>query len=427
MAMEFFNNNINNGIVQNPYDQYHDFAQAVFDELWEDTTQIRVIKEQSYPFIDEYTEYEARVDTVSEFSVNTNKMSGDFIKVIYRDIDHPLNHKGQKYKYKTDGTNEEWYLCYDRLNDLNLTPDFKCIRCNNYLTFIKNGKIIKEPCSIGYEMTSTNANVTKDATVAQRRLVCLVQGNDNTKDFEINQKFILQHKQAFKITEVNILQQENNMTEDVTMYTMYIEWIPITSNDNLELNLADYYNSVYDVEINSSNLSLVNGDTGQLTATVKLNDETQSNIDISWSTSDSSVISIDSLGNYQVTGSDGSTATIRAYIDGNEIIYDEITIDVVAIATDNKEIVINPTVMTGRLLEGLSVNISYGVYNNDVLTTDIVTVTPSGASASDYSLTYGTNIVTVTNINKSSIPLTLTFESGILTPKILEITLGGIL
>ena len=427
MAIEFLNTYMDY-MWQDPKDYYHDYAQATIDNVWEDSTQIRKVKEQSYPFTDEYTEHEAHITTVSEFIVNTTKVSGDYIKLMFKDIDHPLNHRGQKYLYAPDGVKENVYLCYDKLNPLTQVPDFKCIRCNNHLTLLKsNGEIVKEPCSIGYEITSTNNNVTKDSTVAQRRMVLLVQGNDNTKDIKLNQRFIFQHRQAYKVTEMNVLNQEDYEDEDVTMYMFYIEWTPInTSADNLELNLADYYNSTYTLAINSTDLSLAPSANGQLTATVKLNDVVQSDIPLKWSTSDSSVVTIDTLGNYQVVGLDGSQAHITCSIDGNETISDTINVSVVATPIVDKKIIIVPST-TQKLLQGKSVDITYGVYSGDILTSDVVVVTPSGANPSCYTLSYSSGKVTVTNIIRSTTNLTLTFTSGALASKTIEIILGGVI
>ena len=425
--MDFLNTYVDY-IWQSPKDYYNDFTQATIDHVWEDTTQLRSIKEQSSLFSDEYTEYEAHVTTVSEFIVNTSKISGDYIKVLFKDIDHALNHRGQKYLYKPDGISENVYLCYDKLNPLTQTPDFKCIRCNNHLTMIgEDGEIIKEPCSIGYEITSTNNNVTKDATISQRRMVLLVQGNDNTKDIQINQRFIFQHKQAYKITEMDISNQEDYNDEVATMYKFYIEWSAILPDkDNLELNIADYYDYNYTLLINSTDLSLLEDSSGQLTSIVKLNDITQSDISIEWSTSDSEVVTIDNSGNYQVTGLSGSTARITCNISDNENVSDYIDIAVADISIESKEIIINPDSDT-TILQGSSLVINYGVYEGNNLTSDIISVTKSGATTDTYSVIDSLNKITITNIKKTTTKLKLTFSSGVLDSKTIELTLGGIM
>jgi hypothetical protein len=415
-----------NNIWETPEEHYKNFNQAVMDSYWQDTTQIRTIKEENYPFDNTYVEQEALVDTVSEFITNTQKVSGDYIKVTFRDIDHTLNHRGQKYLYAPDGVSENTYLCYDKLNPLTQIPDFKAIRCNNHLTImLEDGSIIKEPCAIGYEITGTNNNITKDATVNQRRMVILVQGNNNTKDIKLNQRFIFQHKQAYKITEMNVLNQEDYNDENVTLYTLYVEWSTLSAQDNLELNVADYYQYDYKLSINSTDLSLSNGATGQLTSTVLLNDAETTNVPVQWSTSDVSVVTIDSQGNYHVVGESGSTASITCSIVGHTEVSDSINLSVVATPVVVKELIVSPS-GTISLLQNREQTITYGVYANGVLQSDVVTVSPSGANTSNYTIVYGVNSLTVKNVLKSTTSLTLTFTSGTMS-QVVTIKLGGII
>lgn len=415
-----------NNIWKTPEEHYKNFNQAIMDSYWQDTTQIRTIKEENYPFDNTYVEQEALVDTVSEFITNTQKVSGDYIKVTFRDIDHTLNHRGQKYLYAPDGVSENTYLCYDKLNPLTQIPDFKAIRCNNHLTImLEDGSIIKEPCAIGYEITSTNNNTTKDATVNQRRMVILVQGNNNTKDIKLNQRFIFQHKQAYKITEMNVLNQEDYNDENVTLYTLYVEWSTLSAQDNLELNVADYYQYDYKLSINSTDLSLSNGATGQLTSTVLLNDAETTNVPVQWSTSDVSVVTIDSQGNYHVIGESGSTASITCSIMGHTEVSNSIDLSVVATPVVVKELIVSPS-GTISLLQNREQTITYGVYANGVLQPDVVTVSPSGANTSNYTIVYGVNSLTVKNILKSTTSLTLTFTSGTMS-QVVTIKLGGVI
>ena len=152
-----------------PNETYKELVQETISSQWFNTTQLRTIKEQSYPFSTTYTEYEAWINSVSDISVNTNKNIVGFIRIMFKDINHPLNHRGQKYLYAPDGESENIYLCYDKMNNLTQVPDFKCVRCNNHLTWLDvNGNIVKEPCYIGEEITSTNNQVTKDATIPNR-------------------------------------------------------------------------------------------------------------------------------------------------------------------------------------------------------------------------------------------------------------------
>ena len=58
-----------NAMSESPRQYHHDYLQATIDTFFRDNTQIRVVKEQSYPFTDTYTEYEAYVDSVADATV----------------------------------------------------------------------------------------------------------------------------------------------------------------------------------------------------------------------------------------------------------------------------------------------------------------------------------------------------------------------
>lgn len=424
--MEFLQNYLDN-VYQTPNDYYREIMQKTLEWQFDNTTQLRLIKEQSYPFTINpiYTEYEVWINSVSDITSNTNKNIVDFIRVFYKDIDHTLNHRGQKYLYAPDGVNENIYLCYDKMNALTQVPDFKCVRCNNHLTWLdSNGNILKEPCYIGEEITSTNNQITKDVTVPNRRIVCMVQGNPNTSTIKLNQRFILSHKQAFKITEMNVYSQDDYVSEDVTLYTFYIEWCTLLDSDNLALNLADYYTSNYTLQIDQSDLSLQPLSSGQLTAQVMLNGN-PTTVPLTWTSSNPLVVTIDANGNYNIVGASGTSCTITCTVQGNTNVTDSITISVASVPVSNKVLTVMPNV-----IDSIKVNTSrqiyYGVYINDVKQSDIVTITYTGATSDCYSVVNITDGIEIKCLKMTPTLLNVTFTSGTLT-KTLQIKLSGLL
>ena len=239
MILSNYSQYINN-IAQSPSDTYNSITQETIKKQWDNTTQLRTVQEENYPFNQEYTEYEAWISTISNVSVNTDKIIGDYIGILFKDCDHPQNYKGQKYIY-----NNDTYLCYDRLNKLTQVSDFKCIRCNNVMSWIdRNSKnIYTEPMFLGYEVSSTNNQISKEGTIGNSRLIIFCQANEKTKSISINQRFIFQHKSAFKVEEINNYNQESGTNGDVTFLKFHMVKDTINpQTDNIELNLADYNN-----------------------------------------------------------------------------------------------------------------------------------------------------------------------------------------
>lgn len=239
MILSNYSQYINN-IAQSPSDTYNSITQETIKKQWDNTTQLRMVQEENYPFNQEYTEYEAWISTISNVSVNTDKIIGDYIGILFKDCDHPQNYKGQKYIY-----NNDTYLCYDRLNKLTQVSDFKCIRCNNTMSWIdrESKEIYSEPMFLGYEVSSTNNQISKKGTIGNSRLIIFCQANEKTKSISINQRFIFQHKSAFKVEEINNYNQESGTNGDVTFLKFHMVKDTINpQTDNVELNLADYNN-----------------------------------------------------------------------------------------------------------------------------------------------------------------------------------------
>ena len=416
-----FNEAYDTYMVQDNESYYREFTQNSIDLIFDDSTLVRTVKEESYPFNGTYVDYQCHVDTISDVSVNTTKVSGNYLSLIFRDCSHK-NRRGQKYLYE-----DKPYLCFDKTEDLSEISRTKIIKCNNKISWIdkESGKIITEPIFIGFEMSATNSNVTKDSTVEQRRLICLIQGNEYTKDIVENQRFLLSKTKAFKVTQSYDINLDDINEEYSSMITLYIEWSSVLPQDNKELLVAYYYQSNYKLSINSTDLSLSNGAIGQLTSTVLLNDTETASVPVQWSTSDVDVITIDSQGNYHVIGLNGSTAVLTCSIVGHAEVSDSINLSVVATPIIAKELVVNPN-GTVSVLQGREQTISYGVYSNGILQSDVVTIVPNWTNTNNYTLTYGTNNVKIKNVLKSTTPLTLTFTSGAMT-QVVTIKLGGVI
>ena len=398
---------------------YRTYAQEWIDKSFADTTLVRTVKEEKYPFNKEFVEYQVHVDTVSDVTVNTNKVIGNYLSLLFKDCNHKT-YRGQKYLYE-----DEPYLCYDITKDLSRVSKTQIIKCNNKIRWINSsGATIEEPCFIGWEVTATNNNVTKDSTVEQRRLICLIQGNANTNEIISNQRFLLSKTSAFKVTQVFKENLDKITDEYANMFTMHIEWSSVINADNKDLLLADYYTSNYTLQIDQSDLSLVPSSTGQLTATTMFNGS-PTTVPLAWSSSNPLVATIDQNGNYTIVGLSGTTCTITCTVQGNTTVSDSINISVASVPLGDKTLIITPNVVDSIKVNSTK-SIYYGVYLNGVLQADVITVTPSGASSTCYTITNISGGIDVKCVKVSSVPLTLTFTSGTLT-KTLTISLVGLL
>ena len=414
-------------IAQKPKEYYQGLIQATINDQWINTTQLYIIKEQSaLPFTDEYTEYEAWLDGISDNLINTSKVYSDFVRVLFKDIDHKQNYKGQYYKMNLDGEHEEYYICYDRMGSLDQVADFSCVRCNNVLTWIDEyGKIVTIPCYLGSDISSTNNLINKDGIVPNTRLIILVQANDYTMSIVKNQRFMFQHSTAFKVEEVNNYMQEQGTNGQVTCVKIYVDYSAILPTDNKELNICDYYNSNYSVKIDQGNIEQVNGFQGTLTATVK-DGEDIVDVPLKWSTSDSSVIEIDSQGNYQVVGNVGSMGQIMCSMTDNEYVYDTITITVVEDYLPEKKIVINPNNISS-LNEGESIEFICGVYIEGEKINELVECKTNNINPYSYILSETIDGYRLFVREQSNENLILIFSADGCDDVVMEIELNGLI
>lgn len=414
-------------VAQKPKEYYQGLIQATINDQWTNTTQLYTIKEQStLPFTDEYTEYEAWLDTISDNLVNTSKVYSDFVRVLFKDIDHKQNYKGQYYKINLNGEHEEYYICYDRMGSLDQVADFSCVRCNNVLTWIDEyGKIVTIPCYLGTDISSTNNLINKDGIVPNTRLIILVQANDYTMSIVKNQRFMFQHSTAFKVEEVNNYMQEQGTDGQVTCVKIYVDYSAILPTDNRELNICDYYKSNYSVKIDQGDIEQVNGFQGELTATVKDGDNVV-DIPLRWSTSDSSVVEVDEQGSYQVVGNVGSIGQITCSMADNENVFDTITITVVDNYMSEKKIVINPSDITS-LSEGESVEFVCGVYIEGEKTSDLIKCETNDINPYAYTLSQTAKGYKLFVREQSDENLILTFSADDCDDVVMEIELVGLI
>lgn len=377
-------------VAQTPKESYRSILQATMDSEWENTTRIRTIKEQrGLPFVDEYDEIEVYLDNISDDMINTSKVYSDFVRIIFKDIDHKQNHKGQMYKIAVDDeANEEYYICYDRINRIAEIAETKAVRCNNVLTWRDEyGKIITMPCYLGTDISSTNNQISKQATIPNARMIVLVQANEFTKTIHPNQRFMFQHKTCFKVEEVNDYMWEQGTDGEVTCVKIYINYSTILPTDNKELNICEYYKNNYTVEINQETINQISGFSGKFESIVKDSQDNIVDMPLKWSTSDSDVIIIDEQGNYSIVGENGNMAKIRCSMADNEDSFDEVEINVVDYQIMNRYISVNPKEDT-IIKQGKFKDFMCGVYSEGDKHDDaIITCIGSGVKDDCYTIT----------------------------------------
>lgn len=262
-----------------------------------------------------FVKIEARINQIMDSKVG-DRINDDYRKIIFRD----LNFKpelGSRYKfdnniwivYSTDNIKSVHSSCYIR-------------RCNNTINLQdKYGNIHEEPCVI--DIKPTKSGITEQETMSTpiARQVLMYQVNKWTMPLFINSR-IMFNRQVYKIGSIMELDRTETFNKDsIKLAKCYVDNDLVNEYDNLELQIADYKQYNYSVNVIKDLIGTKNS-TGSLSGSVRL-DNVETDMPIYWYSSNEDIVVIDkTTGDYTLLNS--GIATIYAKMANNENFYAEI-------------------------------------------------------------------------------------------------------
>lgn len=326
----------------NPHEMYRELTQAFIDSQWDNTSAKSPengggIMEQTEIGANEYHCIEAWVSPLVGDVSSGHKDAGDFLQLSFKSIDHETI-RGLYYKF------DNHYWIVNSYNSFNGLYQDVCIRrCNNVLKIVDeaNGAVFSIPCVIDYDLQSPAVQVGKKIITPNSHAQVYVQGNaDTLRLFTLNTRFLLNGKPFKLYTRQDLIDTEysNNKPTFLTL-DLYLD--EIHAQDDLENGLAYNGEYNYEISIDSEDMVLPIGSSGNLNATILLNGK-EAIRQIVWSSSNRAVVEIDDNGQYTVNGENGDVAKISVSIVGNPNVKAEIEIQVANGETVAPAIVLYP-------------------------------------------------------------------------------------
>lgn len=303
-----------------PFDEFHSFEQELINEDFEYSPNWYQDIEQEVEFGSlEFKKIDARINQIMDSKVG-DRINDDYRKIIFRDLSFKPE-LGSRYKfdnniwivYSTDNIKSVHSSCYIR-------------RCNNTINLQdKYGNIHQEPCIIDIKPTKSGVTEQEYMSTPVARQVLMYQYNEWTKPLFVNSR-IMFNRQVYKIGSIMELDRTETFdANSIKFVKCYVDNDLVNEYDNEELQVADYKDYNYSVNVINNLIGTKNG-VGTLTATVSLDNE-EANENVYWYSSNEDIISIGKdTGNYQMNNS--GKATIYAKMINNENFYSEINVEV---------------------------------------------------------------------------------------------------
>lgn len=318
---------------------------------------------------------DTRVRIVHIIEANTGqKLGDDFKEIIFPDMTHP---KGMGMRYFFD--NNYWLTINTDYYHF-VTASTVIRRCNNTLNWLMpNGQVHNEVCVIEYADKNDTFEYRPSINIPRGDINIISQCNQYTNMIKVDDRFLF-NGQAFRCRFINNYLHNNTLDNDSTPL-IYLTMIKdnISAEDDVLNNIASINKYQYTLQINEEPFEQSIGYSGQLTATLKLNNDVVFQ-PLIWSSSDISIATIDNNGNFTLLSN--GLVSFNCRMQNNPIINDFINVTVVPIPIANEQIIISPNQL--QIIQEKYVDYTVYKYNSDVQMPDTFTITATGVPSEYY-------------------------------------------
>lgn len=198
----------------------------------------------------DYSPLEVVIESVK--NENGDSISDDFKKIVFRDIGKRVE-LGMKYRFSykfdlSEPDNEKNVWLVTNTNSSSLDANCVLTRCNGTIwsEYTATGGIIKtheEPIYQTHRLETTAFKYNETLVSDQAGFYGIVQHNKYTRQYYINQRFIIGYDQVYRIEAISKLYANKTyQPENVGYMILYFKKVEKSELDNFETRLA--YNKV---------------------------------------------------------------------------------------------------------------------------------------------------------------------------------------
>jgi len=343
-------------------------------ELFLDATDVYTIQRETTFASNTYEDVTVRIIPVID-SKSGNKRSDDWKSLIFDPYDTFIPIIGSSFYFE-----DNYWLCVFTDNIKSTLVNCTIRRCNCQAKWIDNSGVYHaEAAIIDYDLAGTrNLERSDNLILPEGYIPFFIQSNERTRLIQANQKFLFgpkSHRVGFRIHGggiQNMMTQQTTDEDSNSLMEFVLESYQINPDvDNLDLGVADYYESRYSISLSASQITGNIGESYPINATLLLNNIPTSG-SLTYTSSSSPIATINASGSIAMVASGSTIAT--AYMGGNPAISASALVTVSASSTPvtTTEIRITPSDNVS-ILEGDTASFTSYLYVNGVQQADVFT------------------------------------------------------
>lgn len=289
-------------------------------------------------------------------------------------------------------------------------------KCNAYLRFYDSNGVYREiKARVEDENSNTTLSENKYMTLTNGELYGLVQTNSITSEIKEGSEFIFGNlgRYKYRVSYLNDFQFNGLTILNFERYQIN------TEVDNLELGIANYTNRpTFTLTVSPIASQISIGDSVELDYQLLDKDSIEVEKDITWTSSDDLIATVDNDGLVSAIGN--GTVSITATMTNNSSVYDSTDVEITETPIDNFEIVIDNGDLD--ILRTDTQTFVWSMLNNGIITTSNFTfaINSSSTATSEQYLftTVDGNTYTIKNVIEGGTLIIDIEEDGGLTKQV---------